>query len=323
MIVTILIAVYNDWQSVAALLLLLDKVLSNSTDVYRVLLVDDASTHSIDGMGPLALTNIESVQLLELRRNLGNQKANAVGLCYLEKNDDSDVVVVMDGDGEDNPDHVGVLLQRCTEEGGRKIVFAARRQRHQGFLFDVFYRLYRFFHQGMTGRDVRIGNFSAIPRGLLSRLVVVSEIWSHFTAGIIRSKLPYVEIPLDRSRRLAGQSKMTFVALAVHGLTAISVHAETVGVRMLTACAGLIGAAMAAISIILCIRLWTDLAIPGWASNLTALFFVIIIQTISLGLTFVFTILSSRNSLQFLPLRDFEYFVLQHRTLWERRADNT
>ena len=64
--------------------------------------------------------------MLQLRRNLGHQRAIAVGLAYAEEHDPCDVVVIMDGDGEDDPKDVPRLLACCRQAGGREIVFAER-----------------------------------------------------------------------------------------------------------------------------------------------------------------------------------------------------
>jgi hypothetical protein len=39
-----------------------------------------------------------------------------------------------------------------------------------------------------------------------------------------------VTVPTERAPRLCGESRMNFVALVGHGLSALSVHAELIGV---------------------------------------------------------------------------------------------
>jgi hypothetical protein len=55
----------------------------------------------------------------------------------------------------------------------------------------------------------------------------VSEIWNNFPCGVVKSKLPIDTIPFERAKRLAGESKMNFVSLITHGMSAISVLMET------------------------------------------------------------------------------------------------
>ena len=61
---------------------------------------------------------------------------------------------------------------------------------------------------------------------------------------------------------------------------------------------------------VMVIRFATDLAIPGWAAYVGALFLIILMQTVTLSLFFSFLILSGRNASNFMPQRDHEYFVL-------------
>ena len=97
----------------------------------------------------------------------------------------------------------------------------------------MFYAMFKLLHRVLTGKGVRVGNFSVMPRRRLSSLVVVAEIWNHYAAAVFRSRQPHCMIPTHRSRRLCGSSSMNFVSLVTHGLSAISVYSDVVGVRLL------------------------------------------------------------------------------------------
>jgi len=102
---------------------------------------------------------------------------------------------------------------------------------------------------------------------------------------------------------------MDFVSLVMHGLSAISVHADTVGIRALLATGVIMLVAVLAITIVVSIKLLTSMAIPGWASTLSLLFFLIFMQALTVSLFFIFLVLNGRNSLSFLPKRDYHCFV--------------
>jgi hypothetical protein len=123
----------------------------------------------------------------------------------------------------------------------------------------------------LTGRRVEVGNFSVLPWSVLERLVGVSEIWNHYAAAVYRARLPVVQIDVPRAARVTGESRMSFVALVTHGLSAISVYGETVGVRMLFLAAGLILLVLLGIAAVVGVRLFTTLAIPGWATTASGL----------------------------------------------------
>ncbi|MEO6419081.1 MAG: glycosyltransferase, partial [Polyangiaceae bacterium] len=173
----IVIPIFNDWGVATLLLEHVDRVLIEHGLSADVVLVDDGSTQQPDQFVCPPLAGIASVGVLELRRNLGHQRAIAVGLTYVHEHMKPVAVVVMDGDGEDNPEDIPRLVAKLKKEGNRKVVFAERTRRSEPILFKMFYRLYRVLHVLLTGYRVRVGNFSAIPALALSRIVVISEMW--------------------------------------------------------------------------------------------------------------------------------------------------
>src|SRR5258708_11154428 len=176
---------------------------------------------------------LQAVGILQLRRNLGHQRAIAVGLVYVYEHIPCGAVVVMDADGEDRPADIHALLERFNQEQQRSIIFAARAKRLERPLFRFLYRVYRLVPLLLTGDPVRVGNFSIVPFESLGRLVVVPEIWNHYAAAVIRSRLRFQSITIARGQRTAGHSKMNFIALLLHGLSAFFVYGAIVGARLL------------------------------------------------------------------------------------------
>ena len=303
--------VFNDWDSLKTLLQSLDTILQEQGLRADVLAIDDASSIPVkDTLQRLNLTAIDHVNVLRLRRNLGHQRAIAIGLAYAETHYSADIAVVMDGDGEDTPEDAIRLIHACWAAGQQKIVFARRSQRSESILFKLFYRAYRSTYRLLTGFDIQVGNFSAIPFGLLHQLVVVSEIWNHYAAGVLKSKLPNMDIPTRRGYRYYGQSKMNVASLITHGLSAISVHGELVGVRLLMASCGLIVLTAITLLAVVGMRLMTDWAIPGWTSYLVVALVSVILQAFIISLAFIFLVLIGRNDTNFLPNWDYHHFVM-------------
>ncbi|QDV34061.1 glycosyltransferase [Tautonia plasticadhaerens] len=311
----VLIPVYNDWEALRRLLPELDRVLASSGLPADVLVVDDGSLTDPD-LGPGRYRAISRVDLLVLRRNLGHQRAIAIGLAYVaDRLETCETLVVMDGDGEDDPGDVPRMLERYRAEGGTKIVFADRTRRSESIRFRVFYQIYRLIHRLLTGFDVRVGNFSVIPRRVLESLSVVSELWNHYAAAAFNSRQPHCSIPTRRARRLHGEPRMNFVRLVVHGLSAISVHSELIGVRLLVVSFALILLDLVGVTAVVVVRLTTDLAIPGWATTAVGISLVLLAQAVMLALLFSFVTLSGRQGLTFLPIRDYGYFVGRSRNV--------
>ncbi len=314
--ILILTPVFDDWAALGALLGRLDAVLAAAGLMAEVLVVDDGSAMPADSLRAPILHALRQVHVLRLRRNVGHQRAIALGLAYVEANVPCRAVVVMDSDGEDDPADVPRLLARCEAEGFRKVVFAERQKRSESWLFRVFYLLYRLLYRLLCGQPVRVGNFSVVPRENLRSLVAVSELWNHYAAAVYKSRQPCCAVPTRRARRLDGRSQMNFVSLIVHGLSAISVHADTVGVRLLIASTALIAASGLGLAGVVAVRLLTSLAIPGWATSAAGLLLVLLLQFVLFSIVFCFITLSSRQGTTVLPLRDYPYFVADVRRVY-------
>jgi polyisoprenyl-phosphate glycosyltransferase len=276
----------------------------------EVVIVDDGSVVACDPRefsGPFS--SIAAIRVVRLRRNLGHQRAIAIGLAHLATSASYDAILVMDADGEDTPAGVMQLIEAFRSRGATTAVFAERVRRSESFGFRFFYRLYRWLHYLLTGVAVRVGNFSIVPFSYLRTLLVVSELWNHYAAAIHRSGLPFVMVPIPRGHRIAGRSTMNVVSLVTHGLSAISVFGDIVGVRLLIA--SVLGAVVAAICVVVVIgiRLFTSSAIPGWATYAAGTLTVIVIQLMTVATSFTLFMLFSRFQIGFVPLRDHELFV--------------
>ena len=307
--VLILIPVFNDWPAAARLVIELDRVLDEAGRDGRVLLVDDGSSEPPAAeLAAPAPGRLRDIEILQLRRNVGHQRAIAIGLSHAEASIPCDAVVVMDGDGEDRPEDVPRLLGELEKNGGRAVVFAERLRRSEGPLFVAMYALYRWVHAVLTGERVRFGNFSAIPAPLLSRLVAMSDLWNHYAAAVIKSRIPYATVVTTRGLRYAGATKMNYVALVTHGLSAMSVFGERIGVRLLAATAGAAAVVIAAIAGAILVG-WTSGAWTPWLPYVLGFLVLLLAQALAVSLAFVFIILSGRDSSAFIPLRDYVYFV--------------
>jgi uncharacterized membrane protein YbhN (UPF0104 family) len=102
---------------------------------------------------------------------------------------------------------------------------------------------------------------------------------------------------------------MNYVALIGHGLSALSVHAELIGVRLLIFASALAGLMTALLGGVIVVRLGTDLAIPGWATTAAGILVVLLLQAAALAIVFVFIVLHGRSHPLFIPIRDYPYFV--------------
>jgi glycosyltransferase involved in cell wall biosynthesis len=302
--------VYDDWESVGMLLDQVDEVLRGRESGVRVVLVDDASSKPCpEDLIGRRLESIAEISLLELRRNLGHQRALAVGLAYVEDSVACRAVLVMDADGEDKPSDVPELIDQLARDGGERIVFARRARRSEEWWFKALYRMYIALHRLLTGLWMDIGNFSIVPATQLSRLVVVAELWNHYAAAVVRARIPFTTVDTARGRRLHGTSKMNLPALVIHGLRAFSVYVDVIVVRLLIVSFIVLVLAVLGVLAVLVIRFATDLAVPGWATYATGLLMVLILQVTTISILLTFLLLIAPAASAFLPIRDYAHYV--------------
>lgn len=318
----IVMPTYNDWRSCTQLISALDAALAASGDrTYRVLIVDDGSTVQPESLLPPApMQCITSIEVLRLKRNLGHQRAICIALSYIESNLSCEAVILMDSDGEDDPTDVPRLLQRFEEEHQEAIVFARRTKRSEYWMFRVFLQLYKITHYLLTGKGIYVGNFSVIPYRKLSALVTIPELWSHYAAAVMHTRLPNVLVPAARAKRLDGSSHMSFTGLVMHGLSAISVYSETIGIRLLIASGMLLFMVVAGIMSFLMLTDSQIALLPGSQALLGGLVFVVLMQLVLLALSFSFIVMSGRRNAGFIPARDFHFFVDKLEQIWEKES---
>jgi hypothetical protein len=253
-----------------------------------VVAVDDGSVRQPLDVASLQEAGVDGV-VIRLTRNVGHQRAIAIGLSYVaEEMPDAPRVVTMDSDGEDVPQSILELMVRL-ESADVDVVVARRKKRTETMRFRLFYAVYKALFRILTGRQIDFGNFMAFKMPALMRITHMQEVWIHVAGCVLISKLRIAKCALDRGTRFSGSSKMNFGGLVLHGFRALMIFAEDVLVRV-----GLFCLAVAALSL-LCVVSTIVLkllgfATPGWFSTALGLLILILFQTGTLTLiTLMFT----------------------------------
>ncbi len=302
--IKIVLPVFNDWEALKLLLTQTIEIYKRENYQFSFLAVDDCSSI------PYLADNFKEFDLnvIHLISNQGHQRAIAIGLSYLSDNQDYDVVIVMDSDGEDQAKHIKDLIVKSLD-APEKIIFAQRKKRTESGLFKLFYFIYKFIFKSLTGHIITFGNFSLVPISKIKNLAHVSEIWNNYPGGVIRSRLMFDSVPLDRGKRLAGESKMNFSSLILHGMSAISVFLDFTAVRILIFASLMVLFSIGGSIIVLYLKFIEHQATPGWASNLILAFFIVFIQGFFITLFILFMVLSSRRYNSFVPYLGYKKFI--------------
>lgn len=321
----LVIPVYNDWPSFRILLRELDQVAAKLPFRMFVTAVNDGSTDVPDAdfysFGDLP--HLEGAEILHLAGNVGHQRAIAIGICQAVTDDDFDWLLIMDGDGEDPPAAIEQLLRTV----GQRVDFcvvAQRRKRAETILFKLSYLLYKSMFKVVTGKAINFGNFSILSQSYARRLVMVSDLWNNLPSAILRSRLPIISVPVDRGRRYAGTSRMNFTSLVVHGLSGISVYADTIFVRLLFLTIFLAVFGTISVATVLTLRFFfPGHATPGWATTVIFGLTIILLQVFFTALSSIVMLLNNRVQRLVVPIVDFKIYVAHRQMLFTRSFATT
>jgi polyisoprenyl-phosphate glycosyltransferase len=247
-----------------------------------IVAVDDGSCVDPPLAGDIAAAGVDGV-VISLNRNVGHQRAIAVGLDYVSRHlPRAERVIVMDSDGEDVPATIPILLQQL-DERQVDVMVAQRRHRVESFRFKIFYAIYKALFWLLTGRRISFGNYMAMTGAAARRLASMGELGMHVAGSVLVSRLRWRPCPLDRGARYAGRSKMNFVGLVLHGMRALMVFAEDVLVRVGATC--LIVASASLLGALLAIVLKSiGYATPGWFSVALGILLLMFLQTGAIAL---------------------------------------
>ncbi len=312
--------VYNDWASLSTLI----KELKNSAEnnnwkFLSLVAVNDCSS---DDYSLCQLSIDIPITILNLSTNVGHQRAIAIGLSYINDNlKDYDGIVVIDSDGEDNPNDIKALLNKSVSADCKKIIFANRNKRSEERAFKFFYLIYKLIFTLLTNQRISFGNFSYIPNSLLRKVVLLPDLWNHYSGSIIRSRLSYDKVPTTRGKRYFGKSTMNFHSLVLHGLSSISIYLDVVTVKLLIV--GIFGFILTIISLVtvIIIKLFTNYSTPGWASNIS-LTLINIMGVIIIILLLLLFHLNQRNRLYRSPVNFYNDFIINVDTNFTDYAEN-
>ncbi|WIA60717.1 glycosyltransferase [Stenotrophomonas sp. BIO128-Bstrain] len=275
----VVMPVYEDVEASTKLFQELRRTQGSAT---YIVAVDDGSVRQPVDVAAISAAGLEGV-VIRLRRNVGHQRAIAIGLSYVAENfGDDAVVIAMDSDGEDTPESITELIAGL-DAADVDVVVATRKSRVESLKFKTFYIVYKMLFSLLSGRQISFGNFMAAKMPAVRRLASMQELWTHVAASVLGSKLRVRTCALDRGPRYAGRSKMNFVGLALHGFRALMVFAEDVLVRVGIACVLVAGLSVAGGVIAMLLKA-LGFATPGWFSLAFGILLLVFLQTAALTL---------------------------------------
>jgi polyisoprenyl-phosphate glycosyltransferase len=278
---SIVVPVYNEELVVLESYNRLKKVMDGLNEPYEIVFVNDGSRDKTAAIVSEICEMDKNIRLIDFSRNFGHQLAITAGMDYAE----GEAIVVIDGDLQDPPEVIPKMAEKWKE--GYDVVYGKRVERKGDTFFKkftaaVFYR----FLKSMTDVDIPVdtGDFRLIDRRVAEALKQVNE-RNRYIRGII-SWLGFKQTGVEFSRdlRFAGVTKYPLKKMLKFAFDAITSFSYKP--LKLASYAGMLISLFSFIYLIvvLCQKLFTQSALPGWASILAVNLFFNGIVLIILGI---------------------------------------
>jgi dolichol-phosphate mannosyltransferase len=278
--VSVVIPAFNEEGNVERLTKELVEILQEYRD-YEILFVDDGSRDNTLEILKGLHTKNSRIRYISLARNFGHQNALKAGIDHAS----GDCVITMDADLQHPPELVPQLIEKWLE--GYEVVYTIRKN-DPGLSFlkrktsGMFYRLMNWLSDIHMPKGT--ADFRLLDRAVVEVLKDIKEYFLFFRGMAVWVGFRQYGIEYIPDKRFSGQTKYSFrrmLGFALTGITSFSLKPLRLSVLL-----GVILAVLAfgyGIYAIL-LKLFSDRAIPGWASVLVSVLFIGGIQLIVLGI---------------------------------------
>jgi dolichol-phosphate mannosyltransferase len=299
--VSVVIPALDESRALPELLREIEQACEGAGKSWEAIVVDDGSSDdSFEVVAALAERN-PAIKIVGLRRNLGKSAALAVGLERAA----GEAIVTIDGDGQDDPADIPVLLAGLAQAD---LVSGWKRHRRDPFSRRIASRMFNFTTARLTGVDMRDMNcgFKAYRAECAHSLDVYGELHRYLPVLADQQGWRVAEVPVNHRPRRHGRSRFgteRFLRGALDLLTVVFIGRYQYRPFHLF---GGVGSAMTLIGLLLGAYL-TVLKISGESIGgrplliLSVLLVVVGIQLLTFGLLAQMLVLSRRGNERELP----------------------
>ncbi len=205
--VSVVIPVFNEESNIPLLYPKLRDVLNSLDKPYEIVFVDDGSTDNT----PLILKGLnpddKNLRIISLKRNFGKSVAYSIGFMSAK----GDVVITMDGDLQDDPQDIPMLLDKINADGGYDIVSGWKKNKHEGnFFYSLSSRIFNKLTSVITGLNLHDFNcpFKAYRGEIVKDLRLYGGMYRYIPAiAHWNGYKKITEIPVKNLPRRYGKSK--------------------------------------------------------------------------------------------------------------------
>jgi len=222
----ILIPSFNDWECLNLLIPKIDQVLKNTNENVDVLIVNDGSTKK-NNLVFKKMSNLKKIEVLNLRKNVKAQIAIATGLNFLKKEKFQGGIIVMDADGQDDPEYLIDIFKESKKNPERTITIN-RTKRDDELPFKILYQMYLFLSFLLTFKYLKFGVYSYLHSSSLDKILSTNDIHLAYAASLAKHFKNKNVIFAPRKKRILGESQNNYKSLTHYALKIISVFRNQV-----------------------------------------------------------------------------------------------
>ncbi len=203
---TVVIPIYKSRQLLRELHQHVSQALDAIESTSEILFVDDACPDkSLEILLDLAKSDAR-VGVIALSENVGQHEAVLTGLRYARGAN----VIVMDGDMQDSPDAIRLLLKQLVADK-YEVVFAGRRGRYESRPRLLTSRIFKRLLHFSSGVPADAGMFMAMNRSVVTQLNAMQGPQPFVVAMVGCTNARMISIPIDRQVRSIGKSAYSFM----------------------------------------------------------------------------------------------------------------
>ena len=182
----ILIPIYNDRESLKLLVENINSEIKDLNHEIALVVINDASSQQIIDIYK-NIENISSFEIISMKENRGHARCIASGLKYIFEKKDFDLVIPMDGDGEDRPEEIKNFIH-LSEQSNEKSIIGERVKRSEGLFFQFCYKFHKFLTLAFTGKSIKFGNFTCLSKSTVKKLLDEKATWNSFSGSLKKNR---------------------------------------------------------------------------------------------------------------------------------------
>jgi glycosyltransferase involved in cell wall biosynthesis len=203
---SVVVPVLNEREVLPELLVEIERACDSLGRAWEVIFVDDGSTDGSAEVLEALAAGRDAMRVVKLRRNFGKSAALGAGFDHSR----GDIVVTLDGDGQDDPAEIPALVGEL--DAGHQLVSGWKRERQDPVLRRWASRLFNWVTARLSGVSLHDFNCGLKAyRGDLARsLELYGELHRYIPVLAVQRGWRVTEVPVNHRPRRHGRSRFGF-----------------------------------------------------------------------------------------------------------------